>query len=169
MQESGFENWTRFVLKVFIRSDIQTVYRSIATTKGLTEWFRKTAFFQREQVVRADSEFAQSGDRYEWTGYNREGLEAGSVLEASPNKVFKFTFCSENVPVTFELEQQGSMTLLRLIQENMPDNPNAHIHWHMSCRLGWTFFLTNLKSFIETGVDLREKDPEKENLDLVNK
>jgi hypothetical protein len=29
----------------------------------------------------------------------------------------------------------------------------------MGCRTGWTFFLTNLKSILEKGPDLRESDP----------
>ncbi|MCH7945318.1 MAG: SRPBCC domain-containing protein, partial [Armatimonadetes bacterium] len=31
----------------------------------------------------------------------------------------------------------------------------------VDCKLGWSFFLTNLKSVYEGGLDLRETDPER--------
>ena len=30
---------------------------------------------------------------------------------------------------------------------------------HMGCRAGWVFFLTNLKAYLEHGIDLRTTDP----------
>ncbi|MFN2293057.1 MAG: hypothetical protein ACK2U0_01470, partial [Candidatus Promineifilaceae bacterium] len=52
-------------------------------------------------------------------------------------------------------------TLLELVQENMPDTPEAQVSWHMGCNLGWSFFMTNLKALLEYGVDLRETDQER--------
>ena len=48
-----------------------------------------------------------------------------------------------------------------ITQENMADTTEAHSGWHLSCNLGWSFFMTNLKAFLEHGIDLREADPER--------
>ena len=43
----------------------------------------------------------------------------------------------------------------------MADTLEAHAGWHMSCNLGWSFFMTNLKALLEHNIDLRETNPER--------
>jgi len=45
-----------------------------------------------------------------------------------------------------------------LWQENIPTDEKAKVSWHLGCATGWTFYLTNLKSILEGGLDLRNKD-----------
>ncbi len=33
--------------------------------------------------------------------------------------------------------------------------------WNVNCQTCWTYFLTNLKAYLEHGIDLREKDPQR--------
>lgn len=51
--------------------------------------------------------------------------------------------------------------MLELTQENMADTLEAHSGWHLSCNLGWSFFMTNLKALLEHGIDLREYSQER--------
>ena len=68
----------------------------------------------------------------------------------------------EKILVTVELAQaDDSTTMLRLVQENIPNTPKTNVSLHMGCNMGWSFFMTNLKALLEYGVDLREKDPDR--------
>ena len=37
-------------------------------------------------------------------------------------------------------------------------NEKGKVQYHMGCLGGWTFYLANLKSYLEGGVDLRNKN-----------
>jgi hypothetical protein len=57
-----------------------------------------------------------------------------------------------------ELELDEGQTRVRLTQEGMPES-TAGLQMFIDCYGGWTFYLTNLKSVMEGGLDLREKTP----------
>jgi hypothetical protein len=40
------------------------------------------------------------------------------------------------------------------------ENPGEQQYFFIECGLGWTFYLANLKSILEGGLDLRNKNPE---------
>ena len=40
-------------------------------------------------------------------------------------------------------------------------SPKDKWDMHKGCETGWTFFLTNLKSYLEHGIDLRSHDRRK--------
>ncbi|MHC4505510.1 MAG: hypothetical protein ACYTFI_19570 [Planctomycetota bacterium] len=52
-------------------------------------------------------------------------------------------------------------TELRLIQTGIPNTPEGRVFGHLNCRSCWIFFLTNLKSVLDGGRDLRDPDPDK--------
>jgi hypothetical protein len=53
---------------------------------------------------------------------------------------------------------------VELVQENIPDDESGKLTWHVGCKTGWTFYLANMKSLYEGGIDLRNKN---ENLQQV--
>jgi hypothetical protein len=71
--------------------------------------------------------------------------------------LYKITFAPNGV-ITVRISKDGKYSLVELIQEEIPTSAKAKIDSHMGCRTGWTFFLTNLKSVLEGGPDLREMD-----------
>ena len=52
-------------------------------------------------------------------------------------------------------------TVVELTQSRIPEDENRGIY--VDCSYGWTFYLANLKSVLEGGIDLRNK-----NVDIQN-
>ena len=44
-------------------------------------------------------------------------------------------------------------------QYNIPTDETGKTDYHIGCREGWVFYLANLKSIQEGGIDLRNKNP----------
>jgi hypothetical protein len=90
------------------------------------------------------------------------------VREARPPTRLVFGF-GDKMEVEVALRKQGSICDVSLRQYNIPNTPRGRCDLHMGCRVAWAFFLTNLKSIAEGGLDLRETDRAKvRQLHLVN-
>jgi hypothetical protein len=50
-----------------------------------------------------------------------------------------------------------------LRQYDIPTGDEEKVNIHLNCSCGWTFYLTNLKTYLEFGIDLRENEN-----DLIN-
>ena len=44
-----------------------------------------------------------------------------------------------------------------ILQEKVLEEPQTRVV-NVGCKTGWTFYLANLKSLLEGGIDLRNKD-----------
>ena len=160
-------NWTKFKKQVFINASVEDVFKAWATPNEIIKWFIAKADYQNgDTQKRPATSQIQSGDLYQWEWH--QDLEAsGQVHEVTPNKRIVFTFgkkspeSEEDVLVTVEVDAEpDGYTKLSLTQENMQDSPYGH-RYHLSCNLGWSFFMTNLKGLLEHGVDLREFNPDR--------
>ena len=60
--------------------------------------------------------------------------------------------------------KKGESQVLELLQDSIPDTAEGKHYWHLGCKTGWTFYLTNLKSLLEGGIDLRNKDEQIKNV-----
>lgn len=161
-------DWTQFKRQVFIAASTEAVFNAWAKPGEIVKWFIAQAEYTSPAgVIRGADEIVQVGDRYHWRWH--QDLEArGEILVLQPNEHLQFTFgdkepgSEEKIVVTVEISKtERGDTLLELIQENMADTREAHANWHLSCNLGWSFFMTNLKAFLEHGIDLRETDPDR--------
>jgi hypothetical protein len=47
---------------------------------------------------------------------------------------------------------------VELVQEEIPTDENGKQIFHLGCKSGWTFYLANLKSIFEGGIDLRNRN-----------
>ncbi|HEY9006629.1 MAG TPA: SRPBCC domain-containing protein [Ohtaekwangia sp.] len=161
-------NWSKFTKRVSINSDTETIYTCWATPQGLESWFlRLAAFTKPGNVLRDSTARVQAGDTYRWLwyGYGDDTAEYGEVLEANGKDRFRFTF-SGGCIVTMRIIREQNETLCELTQENIPLTEQGKVDYHLGCMKGWTFYLTNLKSILEGGIDLRNKN---ENLhDVIN-
>jgi len=98
----------------------------------------------------------------------KDTVESGQVLQANGIDVFEFTFNANgknNMNIKISLHAEGNEWRVSLHQYNIPiDEYNIPIDeesktmYHVGCGEGWTFYLTNLKSVMEGGIDLRNKD-----------
>jgi len=101
----------------------------------------------------------QMNDTYRWLwfGYGDDTVEYGTILEANGKDRFRFTF-SGGCIVTIRIIQEQNEMLCELTQENIPLTEEGRVYYHIGCMKGWTFYLANLKSILEGGIDLRNKN-----------
>ncbi len=162
MTEKNFNNES-FFHSIYLNAPINEVYKLIASSGGLQKWFMgKADYTDSSGNIRPSEHTAQKDDTFSWHWLEKDLSINGKVLEASTNEKFSFTF-GTTFEVTISVKEDNWRTLLTLTQNYAKDamkNDFAHIN----CCTCWVFFLTNLKSVIEHGNDLRETLADDESL-----
>jgi uncharacterized protein YndB with AHSA1/START domain len=136
-------------LRVTISSDAVGIFNYLSDSKKLILWFPDQAIIE-----------PQLGGKYHfrWTG--TEDVWSGVVTEFIRGNTLGFTWQPPNEPVVtnvrIKLFPQGAETTVEL----------SHSGFTFSEALDkevmrWVFYLRNLKSVIEQGMDLREQMPRK--------
>lgn len=144
-----------FYHSIYLAAPLSKVYSYAASAEGLSKWFMGTVKYILP--VGAELESSQNvsqGCSYKWQWLEKDLEIEGKVLEAIEDNKVAFTF-GISFEVRFSLESKGGRTIFTLHQkyiEGAEKNDFAHIN----CCSCWVFFLTNLKSVIENGIDLRE-------------
>ncbi|MCW9065763.1 MAG: SRPBCC domain-containing protein [Ignavibacteriaceae bacterium] len=156
--------WTQFKQKEFIKAPLKDVFLKWATPKGITEWYLKNAeYVSPDGKTRTGNEVVKSNDSYTWYFYSGLVIK-GTVLEVMPNSKFKFTFgkkepgSDEDVIVNVLFIEKDGVTEIELTQSNIADNEYGKVTYNLSCMVGWSYYLTNLRSLFESGFDYREKE-----------
>ena len=54
--------------------------------------------------------------------------------------------------------------IVELVQTDIPTDEKGKQNWHIGCKTGWTFYMANLKSMLEGGVDLRNRNEKIQNV-----
>lgn len=161
-------DWSSFKLRVPISSNTETIYKCWATTNGLESWFlRKAAFSKNDGTARERTAFIQVGDTYEWLwhGWDDETVERGTILRANGRDSLQFSFGKAgNVTVTIKKELEE--VVVELVQDEIPVDEQGQVYYHIGCTKGWVFYLANLKSILEGGIDLRNRNVELK--DVIN-
>ena len=153
-------DWSRFSTRINICAGIRDSYDAWATRSGLERWFLRLAEFTKsDNTPRADRDGIAKGDSYRWLwhGYDDSVVEKGTILDANGNDRIRFTFAGSCI-VTIAIRKEESETIVELVQENIPLDDAARVNYHLGCMTGWTFYMANLKSILEGGVDLRNKN-----------
>jgi uncharacterized protein YndB with AHSA1/START domain len=158
-------DFSQFKLRVTTKTSIENVYRAWASPAGLGSWFIGIMNFTTpDGTVRSGEELAQAGDEY--TCYSRKNpanlIIKGKVLKANGRDLFSFTF-SKECPVTISIFTEHGETIAELIESNLPTDEETMRRHYVGDSKGWIFYLTNLKSVLEGGLDLRNK-----NADITN-
>jgi uncharacterized protein YndB with AHSA1/START domain len=165
---SNFD-WSRFTLKINIKASPEKLYSAWSTQKGIEEWFlRLSQFFRMDGSLKGQSEQVEKGDSYKWLWYGwPDGTEEkGEILTANGKDEIAFSFGKAgNCTVTIQPYEDEYM--VQLIQDQIPDTETGRQQYHLGCKQGWTFYLTNMKSVLEGGIDLRHRDID--TTDMVNK
>lgn len=153
-------DWSQFKCRIVVKALPEEIYKAWATPQSLENWFlRKASFVDGDGKPVSANSFLKPGDRYEWYwfGYDDNTVERGKILVADGSSHIGFTFGDPNqVEVHMTAVQDG--TLVELRQYAIPLDEESKVRWHLGCLSGWTFYLANLKSILEGGLDLRNKN-----------
>lgn len=162
MTENNF-NLSEFHHSIYLKCTAEEAYRFAASADGLCKWFMGSAVYSDTNGNnKAKNETAQSGDTFSWQWLKKDLKIDGKVIDAVKNEKFSFTFGNSFI-VTISIKQLKGRILFTLHQAYNKDaeqNDFAHIN----CCVCWTFFMTNLKSVVEHGNDLRETLEDDESL-----
>lgn len=148
------EKWKRLVMKIDVNASLEALYAAFATAEGAMGWMAMELVLINDQGNELDPGTAAStGDRFlsRWhTGHTEEG----EYLEANGTDHLHYTFGEGiEVRVTLEAMEDGS-TMVTLEQtQDRTDEENLAIM--LGFKEGWAFYLANLKSVLEGGLDLR--------------
>lgn len=153
-------DWSRFVVRISINAPIDKLYHAWATREGMEYWFlRLSEYKKNDSMLRRDNEFVEKGDTYKWLwhGWPDDTVEYGTILDCNGKDFFKFSFGKAgDCAVTLKKEEGESM--VELVQDNIPTDEQGKHYWHLGCKTGWTFYLANMKSLYEGGIDLRNRN-----------
>lgn len=153
-------DWTQFSKRVFINTDIKSVYNSWTKSGELEKWFLSKAVFcskNGKEIHR--SENVNSDSVYKWNWFAQNHFEEGVISKVNGIDFLEFTFAG-NCKVQVQLTKEGNQTLVELTQTKIPLDNNSKKNIRLGCAFGWAFYLLNLKSVLEGGIDLRNKDSE---------
>lgn len=162
----GNYDWSRFVTRININAPIEKLYWCWATRQGMEYWFLRLSEYKKpDGNVRAGSEPVQPGDTYTWRwhGWSDETTEHGSILDCNGKDIFKFSFGKAG-DCTVTLKNELGQNIVELVQSDIPITDEGMHYWHLGCKTGWTFYLANLKSLLEGGGDLRNRDEKLQNV-----
>ena len=156
-------DWSTFTRRITVNYPVRAIYEAWAVPSQIERWFLRSAEYVGfdGQPKNRDHEVA-AGDGYlwRWHGYLDDVHEGGTVMEANGMDRFAFTF-TQSCLVTVEIKEEKGETVVELTQNGIPDDPDHGIY--VDCSFGWAFYLGNLKSVLEGGIDLRNR-----NVDIQN-
>jgi uncharacterized protein YndB with AHSA1/START domain len=143
----------RIIIQRYVyQAEPEKVFKALTDAKELTKWFLKDA--QVQLKVGGKMKFVWSPkDKHE-----------NKILDLVPNKRLQITWPTNrwggtpqaNTYVTFSLAPQGKSTLLQI--EHTGFGPGEEwVRYYAATYSGWTYYLLNLKSWLEHGIDLRDK------------
>ena len=159
-------DWSKFSLKIYIDAPMQQVHEAWTTRRNLEKWFlRKAEFTNASGMVRHEDSLIRVGDNYEWMwhGHPDTTVEHGTIIENNENDFLRFSFGKAGI-VSVNLKAVEGLTEMILTQENIPTDDKSRANYHVGCSTGWTFYFANLKSILEGGIDLRNKNPKLTNV-----
>ncbi len=159
------KQWSKFKLRVNVNATVEEAYKAWTTQEGLESWFLRNASFKDSQGIdRKQDSIIQEGDTYTWFwhGYPDSILERGKVLASNGKDNLTFTF-SMGCPVNIAIYKEHDETIVQLVESDLPTDEETMLKHFVGDSKGWIFYLANLKSVLEGGLDLRNKK-----LDITN-
>lgn len=159
-------DWTSFTKKIAIKAKISDIYNAWTIAAELEKWFlEKVIFYGANQEPISKDQNVVNDITYEWLWYLYKDAMKGKITSANGKDFLQFTFEGECL-VDIKLSETNGYTIVELHHHTIPTDDYSKQYIRLGCSNGWHFYLTNLKSVYEGGLDLRNKD---ENLDpMIN-
>lgn len=162
---SNFD-WSRFTVRINIKAPKEKLYWCWATRAGIESWFLRRSDYKKESGRPCgENEFVQKGDTYSWWwhGYPDAVVEHGEILDANGKDMFQFRFGNAGI-CTIKIYEEQEENIVELLQDHIPTDDLSKQNWHIGCKTGWTFYMANMKSMMEGGIDLRNKNEKIQNV-----
>jgi uncharacterized protein YndB with AHSA1/START domain len=159
-------NWKQFTKRITIDAEPQKIFNAWSSQQGLESWFLRLAEFKKQDgILRRKDEDVQKGDQYKWLwfGYSDAIAEEKEILATNGTDELEFSF-SGGCIVRVTVKKEGGETICELQQTMTMDDESEQRYFFIECGKGWTFYMTNLKSILEGGIDLRNKNEEIQNV-----
>jgi hypothetical protein len=159
-------NWNEFTKRIAINAPSAIIYHAWATQEGLEKWFlRKAEFTNTGKQARERNSPVEQGDTYEWSwfGYPDSNAERSGICAANGHDYLQFGFAG-NCTVSVSIKKEKNETICELVQNMDGADEKERPFFYVECGKGWTFYLANLKSILEGGIDLRNKNEEIQNV-----
>ena len=151
-------DWTAFTRKIAIKAPLSEIYNAWTKPSEIERWFLSAAnFFDAAGTTIDPKTNIAPSSTYEWSWYLYDIVEKGNITQANGKDHLQFTFAGDCLVDIQLLEQDGSV-VVELKQSNIPIDDESKQGIRLGCDSGWSFFLLNLKSVYEGGLDLRNKD-----------
>ena len=153
-------DWSRFVVRINVNAPVDKLYQAWATREGMEYWFLRLSEYKKaNNELRGNKEHVEKEDNYKWLwhGWPDETVEYGTILDCNEKDFIKFSFGKAgNCAVTIKKEEGEN--IVELVQDSIPTDEQGMHYWHLGCKTGWTFYLANMKSLYEGGIDLRNRN-----------
>jgi len=148
-------DWSEFHLWMYYLAPRAEVFRRFATAAGLQSFYiHQARHVGADGDPRAPDEMVQSGDRYEWT-YVHDFAHGGTFHHVVEGSRVQFTFGPMTVDIRFRDAVDGA-TEVHLHQTGCATDDPDRAWQHVNCRSCWIYFLTNLRSVLAGGPDVRD-------------
>lgn len=150
---TGYD-WSQFHVHMYYLAPLDEVFRRFATAEGLESFYVGRATFTSDDgTTRSPHEFYRVGDHYSFRYVHDYGHD-GQVLAVEPNELVSFTFGPCEVAIRFR--EVGVATEVDLHQTGCPTTDPERAWMHLNCRSCWIYFMTNLRSVLAGGPDIRD-------------
>jgi uncharacterized protein YndB with AHSA1/START domain len=147
-------DWSQFHVRMYYLARLPDVFQRFSTAKGLESFFiYKATHIGADGTVRGPDDRVDSGDRYHWT-YVHDFAHGGQFTRVETDRLVEFTFGDMTVAISFR--DVVDATEVDLHQTNCATVDPDRAWQHVNCRSCWIYFMTNLRSILAGGPDLRD-------------
>ena len=161
-----------FTRRIIIHKDLPTVFDSWTIQGEMENWFLKSAKFLRDDDILETGERARERDTYQWVWHTwPDNVQEGVVTSIVQDESFGFTFEPGGVVEVKFLERGESSTEIALTQSEILTDGEGWYHYFYGCSLGWSFWMVNLKAYLEHGIVLDQRIvvyQDERNMHMVN-
>ncbi len=151
-------DWTSFTKRIAVKSSLSEIYQAWTVAAHLEKWFLERVVFHVGETQLESTSPVQGGMQYDWYWYLDATPMRGEILSTNGKDFIQFTFEGTSL-VDVKLSTLDEYVIVELRHHNIPQDDHSKQHVRLGCSNGWAFYLHNLKSVYEGGLDLRNKDP----------
>lgn len=142
-------------LCIWITGDEAAIARAWTSAEEIQMWFLARA--ENRDALGAVIDEAKEGGSFRWEWIDQ--TEDRGTYRLVTDNAIEFGWYEDTGLVRVDWEQDGGEVKVQLRQEMFEGSAEERAKIQHDCVGGWTFFLANLKCWIENGIDLREVNP----------